>query len=254
MGLAQAHPNHPGNVHANADALRRLPIPDAPDVTPVPLEVILMLEQIDSSPITVSQVRTWSQRDPVLSQVCRFLQNGWPSNLPSEFQPFITKKDELSIVDNCLLCGSRLVIPPPGRKLLLEELHEAHPGISRIKSRACMLMWWPNIDKDIENAVSSCSACQASRPLPHPAPLQPWSWSGKPWSWLHLDYTGPMKNRMFLVVIDAYSKWVEVLPVSSATSETTIEKLRTLFATHDIPNSVVTDNATVFVSEEMTKF
>ena len=84
----------PGNVHANADALSRLPIPDVPDVTPEPPEVILMLEQTDSSPITVSQVRTWSQRDPVLLQVCRFLQNGYPSNLPSEFQPFITKKDK----------------------------------------------------------------------------------------------------------------------------------------------------------------
>ena len=147
-----------------------------------------------------------TKRDPVLSQVCRFLQNGWSSNLPSEFQPFITKKDELLMVDNCLLWGSCLVIPPTGRKLLLEELHEAHTGISHMKSRARMLMWWLNIDKDIKNMVRSCSACQASRPLPHPAPLQPWSWPGKPWSWLHLDYAGPMKNKMFLVVIDAYSK------------------------------------------------
>ena len=158
-------------------------------------------------------------------------------------------------MDNCLLWGSRLVIPPTGRKLLLEELHEAHPGISRMKSRACMLMWRPNIDKDIENTIKSCSACQAIRPLPHPAPLQPWSWPGKPWSQLHLDYVGPMKNRMFLVVImPAQNGLIDVLPVSSATSETTIEKVRTLFATHGIPNSVVTDNATVFVSEEMTKF
>ena len=59
---------------------------------------------------------------------------------------------------------------------------------------------------------------------------------------------------MYLVIIDAYSKWIEVFPVISANSETTIEKLRTLFATHGVPNAVVTDNATVFVSEEMKKF
>ena len=59
---------------------------------------------------------------------------------------------------------------------------------------------------------------------------------------------------MYLVIIDAYSKWIGVFPVLLANSETTIDKLRTLFATHGIPNSVVTDNATVFVSEEMRKF
>ena len=57
-----------------------------------------------------------------------------------------------------------------------------------------------------------------------------------------------MKNKMFLVVIDAYSRWIDMLPVSSATSETIIEKLKTLMV------FLVTDNATVFLSEEMTKF
>ena len=135
-----------------------------------------MLEQIDSSPITVSQVRMWTHRDPLLSQVYRFVQNGWPSTkLSPDFQPFITKRDELSIADNCLLWGSHLVIPHSGRKFLLDEIHEAHPGVSRMKSRARMLMWWPNMDKDIENKVKSCSVCHISRPLPPSAPLQPWS-------------------------------------------------------------------------------
>ena len=97
----------------------------------------------------------WTCRDPLLSQVYRFVQNGWPSTkLLPDFQPFITKRNELFIADNCLLWGSHLAIPHSGRKLLLEKLHEAHSGISRMKSRARMLMWWPNIDKDIENEVS----------------------------------------------------------------------------------------------------
>ena len=63
-----------------------------------------------------------------------------------------------------------------------------------------------------------------------------------------------MRSKMYLVIIDAYSQWTNVFPVLSANSETTTDKLRTLFATHGIPNSVVTDNATGFVSEEMRKF
>ena len=59
---------------------------------------------------------------------------------------------------------------------------------------------------------------------------------------------------MFLFVIDAHSKWLDVFPVSSATSEVTMDKLRILFATHGITTSVVTDIVSVFVSAEMKKF
>ena len=89
-----------------------------------------MLEKIDSTPISVSQICTWTCRDLLLSKVYCFVQFGWPTSVPAELQPYFVKRDELSITDQCLLWGSRLVIPPPGRKPLLEELHEAHPGTS----------------------------------------------------------------------------------------------------------------------------
>ena len=58
---------------------------------------------------------------------------------------------------------------------------------------------------------------------------------------------------MFLVLVDAHSKWLEVVPVSAATSTATIEKLRAIFATHGLPERIVTDNETVFTSEEFEK-
>ena len=134
--------HRPGKSNSNVDALSRLPLPDTPFNTQLLSEVILMLEQMDSLPITIAQIRTWTLRDPLLSQVFHFVQNGRSvSKLPQELHPYFTKKDELSIVDNCLLWGTRLVIPKLGRQLLLEELHEAHLGISYMKSRARMLMW-----------------------------------------------------------------------------------------------------------------
>jgi len=65
---------------------------------------------------------------------------------------------------------------------------------------------------------------------------------------------GPLENQMFLVVIGAHSKWLDVFPVSSATSEVIMNKLQILFANYGIPTSVVTDNASVFVSAKMKKF
>ena len=69
-----------------------------------------------------------------------------------------------------------------------------------------------------------------------------------------MDYAGPFQNSMFLVVVDAHSKWPEVIPVSFTISSSTIEVLRDLFARFGIPEQIVSDNSAQFVSEEFQVF
>ena len=89
----------------------------------------------------------------------------------------------------------------------------------------------------------------------HPgAPLHPWEWPHKPWVRLHLDYAGPFLGKMFLIVVDVHSKSIEAFPMSTSTSEVTIEKLRIGFSTHGLPEMVVTDNGSNFVSKEFKAF
>ena len=59
---------------------------------------------------------------------------------------------------------------------------------------------------------------------------------------------------MYLVIVDSYSKWLDVYPVNSANSSVMIEKLRILFATHGLPEILVSDNASCFRSEEFGTF
>jgi len=59
---------------------------------------------------------------------------------------------------------------------------------------------------------------------------------------------------MFLVLIDAHTKWIEVFHTATATSSAVISKLRTTFARFGIPETVVTDNGTCFVSAEFESF
>ncbi|XP_046556702.1 uncharacterized protein K02A2.6-like [Haliotis rubra] len=136
----------------------------------------------------------------------------------------------------------------------MDTLHEAHPGITRMKSVARGMVWWPNMDLDLEEKVKTCEICQQSRPVPPESTLHPWEWPEKPWSRLHLDYAGPFLGKLFLVCIDAHSKWLEVVPLNSSTSTVTIECLRRMFATHGLPETVVTDNGTCFTSDEFTVF
>ena len=59
--------------------------------------------------------------------------------------------------------------------------------------------------------------------MPASAPVHSWERTNNPWERLHIDYLGPFMGKMFLVIVDSYSKWVEVFPVSNSTSQTTTD-------------------------------
>ena len=137
---------------------------------------------------------------------------------------------------------------------MIEELHETHPGICKMKSLARSYVWWPNMDKDLESRVRTCENCQMNRKNPPEAPLHPWEWPSRPWERIHIDYAGPFLGKMFPIMIDAYSKWIEVHPVNTATSRVTIEKLRSTFAIHGLPMTIVSDSDSNFCTEKFEEF
>ena len=161
------------------------------------------------------------------------------------------KKDELTIHEACILWGNRVVVPPQGQEMVL---HELHPGNSCMKSLARIFVWWPGLDKDCEECVRLCHSCQVNQSSPPSAPLQPWVWPTRPWARLHLDYAGPFLGKMFLILIDAHSKYIEAVCVASATLNATFECLRQTFVQFGIPKTIVTDNGTCFVSAEFESF
>ena len=238
--------------HSNADALSRLPLPQKPMGTTVPAELVLLVEEMDEAPVTAKQVAILTKRDPLMAKVYRYIQ---PVQMDDPtLKPYWTRRLELSTLNGCVVWGSRVVIPPSARAALLAELHSGHPGCTRMKSLARGLLWWPHLDQDIERTVKQCVSCQQCQPLPPSAPLQPWTWPTCPWSRLHVDFAGPVAGKMFLVVIDAHSKWIEVSPMATATSLTTIQQLRQMFARFGIPETIVSDNGPQFASSEFAEF
>lgn len=68
--------------------------------------------------------------------------------------------------DGCLLWGSRVVVPPRGRKEVMSILHVTHAGESRMKSLARGYIWWPGIDKEIEEPAKNCIVRQKHQKTP----------------------------------------------------------------------------------------
>ena len=93
-----------------------------------------------------------------------------------------------------------------------------------MKALARSHVWWPSMDK--EDLVRQCANCQRECHMPAKAPLHPWAWPALPWQRIHVDYAGPVAGKMLFVVVDAHSKWPEVVPMSSSTTARTIQALR----------------------------
>ena len=148
----------------------------------------------------------------------------------------------------------RVIVPEKLKQSILQELHAEHPGISRMRSLGRSYVWWPGLDKDINAIISKCLPCQSIKHTPPVSPLYPWSWPSRPWQRIHLDFAGPFQKNMFLVAVDAFSKWPEVRIMSSTSAEKTIDVLRDIFSTHGLPEQVVTDNGPQFTSQEFANF
>ena len=115
-------------------------------------------------------------------------------------------------------------------------------------------VWWPGLDSVIESSACHCYTYQAHAKTPPQSQLTMWPWPSKPWFRRHVDHAGPFQGKLFLMVVDAHSKWIEALVVPSSSSAVTTEALRTMFTQHGIPNSIVSDNGSSFTNSEFQNF
>ena len=136
----------------------------------------------------------------------------------------------------------------------MDEIHNGHPGVSRMKSIARDVVWWPGINKDLQERVRKCEKCQPHQKTPALAPLYPWEWLRCPWACIHIDHARPFQGKLFLVVVDAHSKWLDVVTVPSISPQATIKALKPMFACHGLPELIVSDNGTALTSWEFQEF
>ncbi|XP_045188468.2 uncharacterized protein K02A2.6-like [Mercenaria mercenaria] len=209
---------------------------------------------ITDIPLNAKDIADATRKNPILSKVCEYTLNGWPKYVNDpDLKPYFIRRNELSVDNGVILWGLRVVIPEPYREQLLSELHEKHMGMCKMKALARSYLWWNNIDSDIERTVKGCATCMSVQNSPATAPLHPLKWATRPWQRIHIDYA-EFKQQIFLVVTASYSKWLEVIPMKSTTSEKTIEKLRGLFSTWGLPEELVSDNDPRFTSAEFHMF
>ena len=211
--------------------------------------------QLSSLPVAEKELITETERDHTLKKVTEYTLNGWPNSIEDETTShYSRRRQDISLVNGCLLNGERIIIPKTLRERILRQLHKGHPGIQRMKALARYYVYWERIDKDIENLVKECEPCATHTKAPIKTLLHSWPKPETPWSRVHIDYAGPLNGKHYLVLVDSFSKWPEVIPTKNISSKATIEILREIFSRFGLPDTLVSDNGSQFTSIEFAQF
>ena len=248
----------PGKNLVVADTLSRAPELGEPARESRESEVEAYVDATFSSiPATerrMEEIHQHQEEDPVMRQLKQYCQTGWPTRgaIPGILKPYCYVSAELTVERGLLMRGSRVVIPASLRVDMLDRIHAAHQGITKCRERAKHSVWWPGLSRQLEEIVRSCPQCQKHSPL-RPEPLIPSQLPQLPWQKVGTDLF-EWKKSTYLLVVDYYSRWIEVARLKNLSSQEVIDHTRSMFARHSIPEIVVSDNGPQYSADLYASF
>ncbi|XP_046812674.1 uncharacterized protein K02A2.6-like [Lucilia cuprina] len=244
----------PGKDLFIADTLSRAPLKEEvlEDLDKdIDLQCNSLFTQNSLSSREIENIRKEFEKDKVLQKVLKYIKNGWPLKkkaLDSDLRPFYSIKDEIFEVEGILFKNKRILIPKSLRSKMLQNIHEGHIGIQGCQQIARGSIYWPNINNDIYNVVSSCDTCLKYRNANPKEELKSHEIVAIPWYKVGCDIF-QFENKMYLVVVDYYSKYFEVEFLNSGyTATQVITKCKSIFSRQGIPAILVSDNGPPFSS------
>ena len=204
----------------------------------------------DILPLTVKDVANATRTDGVYGKLLTAIRAGELNKEDITLKPFMSVFDDLYIEQDVIWYGSRLVVPTKQQQRLLEELHQTHFGVVKMKEVSRRYFWWPLIGKQIEQLAHKCSGCRKYRKKPIPAPLCPWPYSRRPMERVHIDFC-EYRGKMLLIMVDSFSKyyWCHIMN-NDTTSSKTLAVLFGWFCERGFPTTLVSDNGPQFTSKE----
>ena len=125
------------------------------------------------------------------------------------------------------------------------------PLPANIRDTSIQSVWWPGLSKQIEQLINYCLTCarhkqQSAEPLtPTPLPDRPWRRAAD---------LCELNGHTYLVVVDYYSRYIEMAKLPSTKATTVIKHLKSIMARHGIFEVLMTDNGPQFANTEMNNF
>lgn len=202
------------------------------------------------------QLTTETANDETLQKLKQQIMIGWPQhrhNLHPCLHPYFNYRSDLTCHKGLVMKGQQIVIPLNMRVEMRRILHQAHLGIEKTKSNARQALFWPNMNKEIEDMVRNCDLCQRHNNRQSPEPQIPHDIPDQPWHKVGTDLF-KLQGKDYLIVVDYYSKFFEIALLADTTAPTVIRRTKNIFAKHGIPKLIISDNGPQFKSREYKKF
>ena len=167
--------------------------------------------------------------------------SGWPEHtrdIDPLARELYSERGQLSVSRGLLLHGHRIVVLHSMRSQILPRIHDGHQGQTKCRKIANDTVWRPGIASEM---VENCDHCQSSRPSHQREPLQPTPLPSRPWVRIGADLC-EWKGHQYLIVVDYYSRWIEIFQMTSTTSQLVVSQFKGIFARFGEPTQLVTDN------------
>lgn len=239
-----------------ADTLSRAYIKDDVTDDPEMLNVIhVITKSLPLSERRVSQFVRETQKDSEMTKAIEYCKKGWPgsrSNMSFDLKQYYKVRENLYVNEGLFFFNNKLVVPKSLRQEMLELIHESHFGMVKCKARAREILYWPGMSKDIELLVGRCEVCEKFSKQNAKEPLLPHEPPNRPFEQVGADIM-EFGHKYYLVVVDYYSKWIEVSLVANKTAMEVIGKLKCIFARYGVPKYLICDN-NPFNSFKVRKF
>ena len=251
----------PGSQLFPADTLSRFPLRTQPELIDssdiVERYVSVIIASLPLTDVMIDKVRVATATDYALQRVIEMCNNGtWPddvSRLAFNVQPYWHSRDFLTVQEGLLLHNARIVIPDALRQTTLEALHSSgHLGIEKCRTKARLSIWWPKMSTEIESFVASCQVC-LHYAKDRAEPLVSTQLPDLPWQKVGTDLF-ELNNKHYIVVVDYYSRYIELAELRNETADDVIRALKAIFARHGIPMLVFSDNGPCYGSATFNSF
>ncbi|KAK7097946.1 hypothetical protein V1264_004849 [Littorina saxatilis] len=157
----------------------------------------------------------------------------------------------------------QVLVPQPLRRQVMEVAHDSimggHLGVKKTSDRIQAAFYWPGLHADVTRFCRSCDICQKTIPrgrVPK-VPLQKMPLIDRPFKRVAIDPIGEIKppseegHRWVLTLVDYATRYPEAVPLKKIDTETVAEALVDIFSRIGVPEEILTDLGTQFVSECM---
>ena len=247
----------PGKANP-ADYSSRHPVSTSSRTSEITDHVAFVVKNAVPKAMTLEEVENATEEDPILKTVKSCIQSGNWYNYP----PDVSKADillfekiryELTCSDKLILKRNQIVIPASLQQRVIDIAHEGHLGVVKTKTLLREKVWFPRINQMVEETVKNCLPCQVGTPVNVKEPLIMSDLPTRPFEETSIDFA-TVEGELVLLLIDDYSRYPIIEPVSSTSASCVIPKLDQMFAMFGTPDVLRSDNGPPFNGNDFERF